>query len=49
MKEVNNNKSIHECPNCWGYQEYDNEKVEATNKEVKPTGWISTYVKENLI
>lgn len=37
-----------DCPNCWGYQEYQNEQVTPKIKVLKRIGWIDAYIRKHI-
>ena len=48
MKEIKEIKTNIQCPNCWGYQEYEGTVISMVPKNTNPSGWIIKYVKKFL-
>jgi len=41
---MGNENVVTDCPNCWGYQEYQGESFDIITKVKKCKGWIMAYV-----
>lgn len=43
MKKEKENVQETQCPNCWGYQEYEGEVINTVIKPLATKGWILRY------
>ena len=48
MKNIKGMDSNIQCPNCWGYQEYEGEVISTVIKPINPKGWIVKYISSFL-